>query len=64
MTIWLQMQLSLLQSAQVPVTVQGFFSSSPYALRTAVICALALIVLVFGMYGIGFDAQAFIYSKF
>ena len=39
-------------------------SSSPYALRTAVICALALIVLVFGMYGIGFDAQAFIYSKF
>lgn len=39
-------------------------NESPYALRTAVICALALIVLVFGMYGIGFDAQAFIYSKF
>lgn len=39
-------------------------SSSSYALRTAVICTLALLVLVFGMYGIGFDAQAFIYSKF
>ena len=39
-------------------------NESPYALRTAMICALALVVLVFGMYGIGFDAQAFIYSKF
>lgn len=32
--------------------------------KTAVICALALLVLVFGMYGIGFDAEAFIYSRF
>jgi hypothetical protein len=35
-----------------------------WAVRTAVICLLALVVLVFGMYGIGFDQQAFIYSKF
>ncbi len=32
--------------------------------RTAVVCTLALIVLVFGMYGIGFHASAFIYSQF
>ena len=32
--------------------------------QTAVICALALIVLIFGMYGIGFDAGQFIYSQF
>jgi len=32
--------------------------------RVAVICALALVVLVFGMYGIGFNAGAFIYSRF
>lgn len=32
--------------------------------RTAVICALGLIILVFGMYGIGFDASEFIYSRF
>ena len=32
--------------------------------RTAIFCGLALIVLVFGVYGIGFDVQAFIYSKF
>lgn len=30
----------------------------------AVICALGLIILVFGMYGIGFDVDAFIYSRF
>ena len=34
------------------------------AAKTALICALALLVLVFGMYGIGFDAQAFIYSRY
>ena len=34
------------------------------AARLAVICALVLVILVFGMYGIGFDAQAFIYSRF
>lgn len=32
--------------------------------RTAVVCALGLIVLIFGMYGIGFNASAFIYSQF
>ena len=32
--------------------------------RLAVMGALALLILIFGMYGIGFDAQAFIYSKF
>lgn len=34
------------------------------AAKTAALCALALLVLVFGMYGIGFDAQAFIYSRY
>ena len=34
------------------------------ATRLAVMGALALVILIFGMYGIGFDAQAFIYSKF
>lgn len=32
--------------------------------RLAVMGVLALIVLVFGMYGIGFDVEAFIYSSF
>ena len=31
---------------------------------TAVICLLGLLVLVFGMYGIGFNASEFIYSRF
>ena len=34
------------------------------ALKTWVICVLALLVLVFGMYGIGFNATEFIYSRF
>jgi D-alanyl-lipoteichoic acid acyltransferase DltB (MBOAT superfamily) len=32
--------------------------------RVAIICTLGLIVLVFGMYGIGFNASEFIYSRF
>lgn len=32
--------------------------------RTAVLCTAALVVLIFGMYGIGFNAEEFIYSKF
>ena len=32
--------------------------------KTAVICALGLLVLIFGMYGIGFNATEFIYSRF
>ena len=34
------------------------------AAQTALMGAMALIILVFGMYGIGFNAEAFIYSKF
>lgn len=34
------------------------------AAKTAVACALALLVLVFGRYGLGFQAEAFIYSRF
>lgn len=34
------------------------------AAKTAVICSLALSVLIFGMYGIGFNASEFIYSQF
>ena len=33
-------------------------------MKMAVICLLAMVVLVFGMYGIGFQAEAFIYSRF
>jgi D-alanyl-lipoteichoic acid acyltransferase DltB (MBOAT superfamily) len=40
------------------------FNRSCPAVRTAVICSLALLVLLFGMYGMGFQAEGFIYSKF
>lgn len=32
--------------------------------KMAVICGTALVVLIFGMYGIGFNAEEFIYSRF
>lgn len=41
-----------------------FFGTMSPAGKTAVICVLALVVLVFGMYGIGFNASEFIYSRF
>ena len=43
---------------------QGWFSRRCPAVKTALICALGLTVLVFGVYGIGFNAEAFIYSRF
>ncbi len=32
--------------------------------KTAAMGALALVILIFGMYGLGFDADAFLYSRF
>lgn len=42
----------------------GRYSQPAPVLRTVIICSLGLGILIFGMYGIGFDAAAFIYSKF
>lgn len=43
---------------------RGWYTDRCPAGKTALICALALLVLVFGVYGIGFNAEAFIYSRF
>ena len=42
----------------------AWYVELPAAAKTAIICMLALLILVFGMYGIGFEAEAFIYSRF
>lgn len=44
--------------------LRNCFKTFTPAGKTAVICAAALIVLIFGMYGIGFNAEEFIYSRF
>lgn len=44
--------------------ISEFFSRLCPAGRVAAAGFLILTVLIFGMYGIGFDAEAFIYSKF
>lgn len=44
--------------------IDGRFQALCPALRMAVICGLGLAILIFGMYGIGFNAEAFIYSRF
>ena len=44
--------------------IRAWFRDRCPAVQTAVICALGLTVLVFGVYGIGFNAEAFIYSRF
>lgn len=40
------------------------FCACPLAAKVSVACLLALAVLTFGMYGIGFTASEFIYSRF
>ena len=44
--------------------ISAWYHKRSPAGRTAVICVLTMIVLVFGMYGIGFEVDAFIYSRF
>ncbi|MBR3972819.1 MAG: MBOAT family protein [Oscillospiraceae bacterium] len=44
--------------------IEKKFHSLCSAGRLAVIGALGLVILVFGMYGIGFNAEEFIYSRF
>lgn len=46
------------------VLVNGWLQNRSPWQRTALVCLLGLLVLVFGMYGIGFHAEAFIYSSF
>lgn len=41
----------------------GFKAFCPWK-KTAVICTVGLLVMIFGMYGIGFNAEEFIYSRF
>lgn len=44
--------------------IENWFCAHGAAAKTAVIGILAILVLVFGMYGIGFEADDFIYSRF
>ena len=45
-------------------SMRGKWKDFSPAARLALMGGLGLVILIFGMYGIGFDAQAFIYSKF
>ena len=49
--------------AKVQAAWAKFKALGPGA-KTAILCILGLIVLVFGMYGIGFQANDFIYGGF
>ena len=64
---WIALVLSVLAlglcQRHGAVLRDGFERLSP-AGRTAVLCAGVLVILVFGMYGIGFQVDAFIYSRF
>ena len=44
--------------------INNTFNGLRPAGKAAVVCALGLLVLVLGMYGIGFNAEEFIYSRF
>ena len=53
----------LIGDLRVNTLMQWYERKRPWV-KTAVICVMGLIVLVFGMYGIGFEADAFIYGGF
>lgn len=45
-------------------SIRLYLSKYTPAMKSSVICVLILLVLVFGIYGIGFNAESFIYSRF
>ena len=47
-----------------PKALGGWFARLHPAAQTGLMATMALVILVFGMYGIGFNAAAFIYSQF
>jgi hypothetical protein len=53
--------VSLLQRSG---SVRDKIAARPYAMRAAIWFALFLAVLIFGNYGIGYDASQFIYNQF
>ena len=53
----------LIADLRINALVQWFERQRPWV-KTTVICVIGMIVLVFGMYGIGFEADAFIYGGF
>lgn len=56
--------VTLFTSESFASALKARFNASALWKKTAIICALAIVILVFGTYGIGFNAEAFIYSKF
>jgi hypothetical protein len=64
---WIVLAVAVTAVAVYDVKAEAFqtwFCARKPAARVALMCTLALLVLVFGMYGIGFNAGAFIYSRF
>ena len=45
-------------------SVRDQLSRKPFALQTGVVMALFLVTLIFGAYGMGYDASQFIYNRF
>jgi hypothetical protein len=45
-------------------SVRSFLARKPYAVRCGAYMTLFFATLLFGRYGVGFDAQQFIYNRF
>ena len=45
-------------------SVREQLSRKPYAVRVTAVTALAFVILLFGAYGVGYDASQFIYNRF
>lgn len=59
--------LSIIALAIFDVKKEYFINkikTSKIEIKTCLICTLVIFILVFGIYGIGFNVSEFIYSKF
>lgn len=55
---------SVIQERHSSTTIREMLDKKPFALRGLVIFAGLMLVLVFGIYGPGYDPAAFVYMQF
>ena len=55
---------SVIQERHSSTTIREMLDKKPFALRGFVIFAGVMLVLVFGIYGPGYDPAAFVYMQF
>ena len=56
--------LIIISYLQKKICIRDWIVNQPYIIRSIICICAILVIMVFGTYGYGFDAQAFIYGGF